>query len=171
MSLDDNLVPYQLPFPTEALDEIVIPNALTNDEREWVPQAGNVWFRPLYLNRSQGYWVTLLKVRKSGILSQHRHPQPVHGLVLKGKWHYLEHEWVADEGSYVFEPPGETHTLVVPRDVEKMVTFFQVDGAMVYVDPQGNTLGYEDVFSKIDMCKRHYENIGLRGDYISKYIR
>ena len=37
MSLDANLVPYQLPFPTEALDEIVIPNTLTNDEREWVP--------------------------------------------------------------------------------------------------------------------------------------
>ena len=100
MSLDDNLVPYQLPFPTEALDEIVIPNALTNDEREWVPQAENVWFRPLCLNRSQGYWVTLLKVRKSGILSRHRHPQPVQGPVLKGKWHYLEHDWVADEGSY-----------------------------------------------------------------------
>jgi len=171
MSLDDNLVPYQLPFPTEALDEIVIPNALTNDEWEWVPQAENVWFRPICLNRSRGYWATLLKVRKSGILSRHRHPQPVHGIVLKGKWHYLEHDWVADEGSYVFEPPGETHTLMVPRDVEKMVTFFQVNGAMVYVDPQENTLGYEDIFSKIYIFKRHYENIGLGGDYISKYIR
>ena len=87
-------------------------------------------------------------MRKSGILSRHRHPQPVHGLVLKGKWHYLEHDWVADEGSYVFEPSGETHTLVVPRDVGEMVTFFQVNGAMVYVDPQGKTLGYEDVFFK-----------------------
>ena len=122
----------------------------------------------LCLNLSQGFWVTLLKARKLGILSRHRHPQPVHGLVLKGKWHYLEHDWVADEGSYVFEPPGETHTLVVPHDVEEMVTFFQVNGAMVYVDPQGNTLGYEDVFSKIDMCKRHCENIGLGGDYITK---
>ena len=115
--------------------------------------------------------MTLLKVRKSGILSQHRHPQPVHRPVLKGKWHYLEHDWVADEGSYVFEPPGETHTLVVPRDVEQMVTFFQVIGAMVYVDPQGNTLGYEDVFSKNFLFKKHYENIGLGGDYIAKYIR
>ena len=90
--------------------------------------------------------MTLLKERKSCILSRHRHPQPVHGLVLKGKWHYLEHDWLADEGSYVFEPSGETDTLVVPRDVEEMVTFFRVHGAMIYVDLQGNTLGYEDDF-------------------------
>ncbi len=38
----------------------------------------------------------------------------MHGFVLKGHWHYLEHDWVAEEGGYVYEPPGETHTLVVP---------------------------------------------------------
>ena len=127
--------------------------------------------RPLCLNRSQCYWVTLLKLRKSGILSRHRHPQSVHRLVLKGKWDYLENDWAADEGSNVFQPPGGTYTLVVPPDVDEVITFFQVNGAMVYVDPQGNTLGYEDVFSKIDICKRHYENIGLGGDYVTKYIR
>ena len=60
ISLDDYLLPYQLPFPEEALDEIVIPYALTTDEREWVPQTENVWFRPLCPRRSQGHWVTLL---------------------------------------------------------------------------------------------------------------
>ena len=48
MALNGNLIPYQLPFPQEALDEImnVVPNALKIDEREWVPQVDNVWFRP-----------------------------------------------------------------------------------------------------------------------------
>lgn len=45
-------MPYQLPFPKDALPEIVIPNAMEADERVWVPQAENVWFRPLCLNRS-----------------------------------------------------------------------------------------------------------------------
>jgi 2,4'-dihydroxyacetophenone dioxygenase len=119
-----------------------------------VPQGENVWFRPLCLNRSQGYWMNFLKVRKSGVLSRHRHPQAVHGLVLKGRWHYLEHNWVAEEGSYVFEPPGETHTLVVPDDVEEMITFFQVNGIMYYCDAYGEALGFEDVFTKIDLCRR-----------------
>ena len=51
--------------------------------------------------------------------------------------------------------------MAVPRDVEAMVTFLKVNGAMVYVNSQGNTFGYEDVFSKIDMCKRYYKKIGL----------
>ena len=42
---------------------------------------------------------------------------------------------------------------------------------MIYVDPMGETLGYEDVFTKIDMCKRHYEAVGLGADYVQRYIR
>ena len=71
----DPLQPYQYPNPPEALPEIVVPHAIPTDERLWVPQAENVWFRPLCLNASQGYWMNLLKVRKSGVLSRHRHPQ------------------------------------------------------------------------------------------------
>lgn len=163
--------PYQYPQPAEAALEIVEPHALPQDERIWVPQAENVAFRPLCLNVSQGYWVNLLRVRKSGVLSRHRHPNPVHGMVLKGKWRYLEHDWVATEGSYVYEPPGETHTLVVDDDVEEMITLFQVNGVMYYVDPWGKHLGYEDVFTKIDMCRKHYETCGLGRDYVDRFIR
>jgi len=167
----DKRVPYQLPFPKDAQTEIVIPDAIAQDERVWVPQAENVAFRPLCLNRSQGYWMNLLRVRKSGVLSRHRHPQAVHGWVLKGRWYYLEHDWVAQEGGYVFEPPGETHTLVVPDDVDEMITYFQVNGVMLYVDPFGNTMGYEDVFTKIEMCRRHYTDVGLGEDYVDQFIR
>jgi quercetin dioxygenase-like cupin family protein len=162
---------YQLPFPADALEEIVIPRAVPEDERIWVPQADNVWFRPLCLNRSQGYWMNLLKVRKAGVLSRHRHPQAVHGFVIKGRWHYLEHDWTAEEGGYVYEPPGETHTLVVPDDVEEMITLFQVNGVMYYVDPWGKPLGYEDVFTKIEMCRKHYEAVGLGSGYTDQFIR
>jgi 2,4'-dihydroxyacetophenone dioxygenase len=168
---NDPMMPYQLPFPVDALPEIVVPHAVPEDERIWVPQADNVWFRPLCLNRSQGYWVNLLKVRRSGVLSRHRHPQAVHGFVLKGRWHYLEHDWMAEAGAYVFEPPGETHTLVVPEGVEEMITLFQVNGIMYYVDPWGKPLGYEDVFTKIDMCRRHYEAVGLSAGYVDQFIR
>ena len=164
-------VPYQHPMPKEAQPEIVVPDAIPKDERLWVPQAENVWFRPLCLNVSQGYWMNLLRVRKAGVLSRHRHPNPVHGFVLKGRWHYLEHDWVAEEGGYVYEPPGETHTLVVPDDVEEMITYFQVNGVMYYVDPHGKHLGYEDVFTKIDLCRKHYAEVGIGADYVDQLIR
>ena len=75
-----------------------MPICLGSSSRVGVPQGENVWFRPLCLNRSQGYWMNLPRVRKSGVLSRHRHPQGVHGFVLKVRWHYLEHDWVAEEG-------------------------------------------------------------------------
>ena len=164
-------LPYQLPMPPEASTDLVIPSVLPEDDRVWVPQAENVWFRPLCLNASQGYWVNLLKVTQSGVLARHRHTNPVHGYVLKGRWKYLEHDWEAVEGGYVYEPPGETHTLTVPDDVDEMITLFQVNGLMLYVDSWGKPLGYEDVFTKIDMCRAHYEDCGLGRDFVDQFIR
>jgi hypothetical protein len=42
---------------------------------------------------------------------------------------------------------------------------------MIYVDPDGNTLGYEDVFTKIDLCRRHYASVGLGEDFVDQFIR
>jgi 2,4'-dihydroxyacetophenone dioxygenase len=153
--------------------EIAIP-AIPDDERVWVPQADNVWFRPLLLNTVTGSWCNLLRVRKSGVLSRHIHPSWVTGYVIKGSWRYLEHDWVAREGSFVYEPPGEIHTLVVDEaagGAPEMITFFNISGAMVYVDEAGRTTGYEDVFTKLDMCRRHYEVCGLGGDYVDQFVR
>lgn len=163
--------PYKHPQPREAFPELVVPHAVPEDERLWVPQQENVWFRPLCLSASRGYWVNLLRVRKSGVLSRHRHPQPVHGFVLRGSWHYLEHDWTATEGSYVYEAPGQTHTLVVEANVSEMITLFQVNGAMIYVDPDGRVLGYEDVFTKIDLCRRHFSSVGLGEHFVEQFIR
>ena len=75
---------------------------------------------------------------------------------MKGEWRYLEHDWVATEGSYAYEAPGETHTLVVDPHVEEMITLFQVNGAMIYVDPDGKPTGFDDVFTRIEKCRAHY---------------
>ena len=164
-------IPYRHPQPREAAAELVVPHAIPEDDRLWVPQQENVWFRPLCLSTTRGYWMNLLRVRCSGVLSRHRHPQPVHGFVLKGSWHYLEHDWTATEGSYVYEAPGETHTLVVEPDVPEMITLFQVNGAMIYVDPEGEVLGYEDVFTKIDLCRQHFTAVGLGENFVEQFIR
>ena len=77
--------------------EIAVP-AVPDDDRLWVQQAPDVWFRPLMLNTITGQWCNLLKVTRSGIVSRHRHPSAVFGYVIKGKWQYDEHEWVAETG-------------------------------------------------------------------------
>ncbi|UKZ57033.1 hypothetical protein TrVGV298_010883 [Trichoderma virens] len=85
-------------------------------------------------------------------------------------WHYLEHPWWAEQNSYAFEPPGDVHTLEVPDDVEEIVAMFHVTGAYSYVDVDGNTVGVEDVFSKIQKAMEHYEKVGLGADFVIQFI-
>lgn len=154
-----------------ALKEIFIAQADSEDERLWVPSAEGIAFRPLFLSVSQGYWMTLARIRRSGVVSRHSHPQPVHGYVIKGKWRYLEHDWIAEAGSYIYEPPGDTHTLVVDASSGEMLTLFQVHGSMIYLDENGGLQGYDDVFTRVAQCRRHFESVGLGGSYVDRFIR
>jgi hypothetical protein len=52
-----------------------------------------------------------------------------------------------------------------------MITMFQVNGAMIYVDPDGRCTGFDDVFTRIDKCRRHYAANGLGEGYIDQFIR
>jgi 2,4'-dihydroxyacetophenone dioxygenase len=117
------------------------------------------------------YYVNLLRVRKSGVLSRHRHSGPVHALVLRGRWYDLEHDWVAEEGGNAFEPAGETHTLFVPEDLPEMIRWFHVTGGYTYVDPQGVATGYEDVFTKLEAATKHYQLQGFAPDHIQRIVR
>ena len=149
----------------------VIGDVIPDDSRYWVELSDGMWSRPLHINTSIGYYVHLLKITRSGIVSRHRHSGPVHAYVLKGQWHYLEHDWTASEGSYVFEPPGETHTLVVPDGCDEMLTIFTVYGALVYVDENGNAAGYDDVYTRLEKYRNHFEAVGLGADTVREFMR
>lgn len=177
MPKDDKTVadfpaPYAGPTVTDKVEELFIQDGFAeDDERLWVPLQPGRWSRPLCLSVSQGYWVHLTKVRGGGMLSRHRHPAPVHGFVLKGSWRYLERDWVARPGSYLYEPPGDIHTLVVDHDCEEMITLFYNTGSLIYCDADGNTTGTTDVFDRIAACRRHFEEVGLGADYVKNFIR
>ena len=171
VSTEERWTPYRHPQPKDSPPELIVPNVIPEDERVWVPVDDNVWFRPLLFCVSRGYWMNLLKVRRAGVLSRHRHPMVVVGYVIMGRWRYLEHDWIAEEGSFVYEPPGEIHTLTVPDDCPEMITFFNISGAMIYVDERGETVGYEDVWTKIEMCRAHYAAVGLGAGFVDRYVR
>jgi 2,4'-dihydroxyacetophenone dioxygenase len=164
--------PRMMAAPPEALGEIVIGDiASTDDERLWVPQTECLSFRPLTLCVSQGYYVNLLRFVGGGTLGCHRHSSPVHAHTIKGTWGYKEHAWTAGPGTYVFEPPGETHTLVVGED--EMIALFHVTGALLYCDPKSpeTIIGFDDVFTKLEKARKHYEAVGLGADFADQFLR
>lgn len=73
-----------VPLPAGARDEIIVHDVLHADERLWVPQSDGVAFLPLCLGATQGCDVDLLR----------------------GRWYDLEHDWIAQEESFVMEAPA-----------------------------------------------------------------
>jgi 2,4'-dihydroxyacetophenone dioxygenase len=169
---DPGRVPYQKAQPREMRPDMVILDGLgAADPRVWVPLSDTVSARPLQFNVTLGQYTHVLRVTKAGVIARHRHSGGVHAWVFKGRWLYLEHDWVAEEGSYIFEPPGETHTLVVPEGCTEMITLFQVTGSLIYVDPQGAVTGYDDVFTRLEKARAHYAAVGLGEGYLEQLIR
>jgi 2,4'-dihydroxyacetophenone dioxygenase len=52
-----------------------------------------------------------------------------------------------------------------------MITLFHVGGGYSYVDPDGQVTGIEDVFTKLDLARRHYAAIGLGAEYADRFVR
>lgn len=151
--------------------DVLVADVLPIDERLWVPLDEGTWSRPLSFDVTSGQYTHVMKVTKQGIIARHRHTGPVFGHVLKGEWHYLEHDWVAHTGGIVFEPPGETHTLVVPDGCDEMLTLFQVTGALIYVDPHGAAIGYDDVFTRLEKARAHFAAVGIDMVELERLIR
>jgi 2,4'-dihydroxyacetophenone dioxygenase len=168
---DISASPYLGEQPVDMRPDLVVPDIWPQDERLWVPLDVGVWSRPLYFDVTRGQYTHVMRVTRQGIVARHRHTGPVFAHVLKGRWHYLEHDWVAEEGGFAFEPPGETHTLVVPEGCSEMVTLFNVTGALIYVSPDGAALGYDDVFTRLEKTRAHFEATGVDPEYLPSLVR
>lgn len=156
--------------PSEWAPTELVAEAVSGDEREWVPTAmAGVWMRPLLFDTVRGAWTNVVRMRTEGFVSRHAHPAPVHGFVISGSWRYAERDWVATKGSYVYEPPGDVHTLMA--DAGESLTLFWISSALIELDETGNTIGYADVFTRIEQASRHFEAVGLGADYVRRYIR
>jgi quercetin dioxygenase-like cupin family protein len=148
----------------------IVEAADPSDEREWVPAAmAGVWMRPLLFDTVRGAWTNVVRMRTEGFISRHAHPAPVHGYVIKGSWHYAERDWVARAGGYIFEPPGDIHTLMA--DPGESQTLFWITGTLIELDHAGKPIGFADVFTRIEQASRHFAAVGLGADHVRRYIR
>ncbi|WP_083421733.1 2,4'-dihydroxyacetophenone dioxygenase family protein [Arsenicibacter rosenii] len=145
-----------------------------DDDRLWIPYVEGAWFQACSFNVSTGGFTNVLKIAPGAMLNPHYHISTVYGYTLRGSWHYLEHDWVATPGTFIYEPPGEAHTLVVPADAkEPMITFFHVSGGLIYLDTvdNGKIVAYDDGFTLLELARKHYQNVGLDQSLLDRLIR
>ena len=62
------------------------------------------------------------------------------------------------------------HTLVADAKTG-MTTFFVTRGALIYTDPEGRQIGYEDVFTRLALCRAHYASTGRDPAELEALIR
>lgn len=104
-----------------------------------------------------GQWIALLKVPPDSELPLHHHAGTVMVWTIAGQWRYLEHDWVAGPGSFVYETAGSRHTPVSVGDQE-VVTLNIVQGDWNLLSPEGAVLAIENWKSMMDrylnFCKQ-----------------
>ena len=150
--------------------ELFDPDVFVEDEKWYsLGKLGKV--RPLMFDVANGGWVSILKAEGEGTIQKHRHASPVTGWTLDGAWGYREYDWVARAGSFVYEPPGHIHTLYIHPEARKMTALFHVHGPLVYLDDQGNSVDYDDVFLRLDRYSKHCREVGLGEEFVRSLIR
>src|SRR5437660_953726 len=90
--------------PNRRSREHFITNINLEDDRLWVPYANGVWFQPCSFNVTSGGFSVLLKGLPGSMVGTHYHVGTVHGYTMRGYWRYLEHDWIAKPGTYIYEP-------------------------------------------------------------------
>ena len=134
------------------------------DGPHWVPYADGVWIQPCHFNVTTGGFTVVLKGLPGAALGTHYHVGTVRGFTMRGHWRYLEHDWVAKPGTFIYEPAGEAHTLVITKDSpETAVILFVVEGGLIYLDKaaDGQLAAYEDGFTALELTRKYYREAGL----------
>jgi 2,4'-dihydroxyacetophenone dioxygenase len=154
-------------------DHFII-NTNVDDDGPWIPYADGVWVQPCCFDVTSGGFSVLLKGLPGAQLGVHYHVGTVRGYTLRGRWGYVEHDWVAGPGTFIYEPAGEAHTLVIAEDSpEPALILFIVEGGLIFLDKpkDGGFAAYEDGFSILELARNHYRQAGLDVGQLDLLIR
>ncbi len=116
-----------------------------DEEAPWVDTGWGIDLKVVRCHEASGIWVLRNRFRPGSRLQIHRHTGPVDAYTSKGRWHYLEYDFYATAGSYVYEPANSVHTLDVPADnTEDTDVLFVIQGALLNLDPDGKVESVSD---------------------------
>ena len=131
-------------------EQLEIVRHVGDDDLPWADATGGVELKVLRVCQDTGVWVVRNRFQPGVRLQPHRHTGGVHGFTLTGRWRYLEYDFVNTAGSFIREPAGSVHTLVVPEDnTEPTDALFIIEGANLNLDADGNVESVTDGMSTL----------------------
>ena len=118
-----------------------VPTAIHrgDDELPWVDIGEGSLLKVLQIKEREGLWVIRNRFQAGYKVQTHKHTGPVYAFTTSGAWKYKESDFVNRAGSFLYEPAGSVHTLIVPDDnTEPTDVFFAIWGANLNLDADGN---------------------------------
>jgi 2,4'-dihydroxyacetophenone dioxygenase len=123
-----------------AMTMLEVPTAIHrgDDELPWVDIGEGSLLKVLQIKEREGLWVIRNRFQPGYRVQTHKHTGPVYAFTTSGAWKYKESDFVNRAGSFLYEPAGSVHTLVVPDDnTEPTDVFFAIWGANLNLDADG----------------------------------
>ena len=128
----------------------------------WALFAPGIEIRMLRVGGESGTYTLMTRFAPGTVLPRHRHMGEVHAYTIRGRWYYKEYNWIAETGSYVYEPPNSVHTLTVPpENPEPTVILFTIHAGLVLISDDGDLLTIEDAQSMNMLYRAALEAQGL----------
>ena len=125
----------------------------SEEDSPWVPFGPTAAIRHLSFDTRRNAFSNILWVKTGGVIGTHKHRGTVIMMCLEGSFRYLEYDWVATPGAFIYETPGLCHTLV-SDDPNGVKLFGYLEGPIEFYDDQGGFIETLDVWWYIN----HYES-------------
>jgi quercetin dioxygenase-like cupin family protein len=126
----------------------------------FTPYSEDVKIKLLRADPVTGQMCVILSAPGGTGLGVHKHYGSVILYTIRGAWRYLEHDWIARAGDFVYEPAGSSHTFQVEAG-ETTEAFIIVEGALQFLDDEGNSLAIEDWHSMYERYLAYCEEEGI----------
>jgi 2,4'-dihydroxyacetophenone dioxygenase len=108
------------------------PAILREDHQlPWVELTEGLEIKLLQVDLDNGVWIIRNRFAPGTVVQKHRHTGSVNAFTETGSWYYAEYpDEINRAGSYLFEPAGSVHTLMVPAsNTEPTLAWFVINGA------------------------------------------
>jgi len=132
----------------------------SEEESPWVPYGEYAAIRHMAFDVRSNWYGNVLWIKRPGIIGTHKHHGSVLMLCLEGSCRYLEYDWVAHPGDFIWETPGQAHTLV-SDDPNGVKLFGWMQGTADHFDDEGKLMESIDVFWFINHYVSYCEANGL----------
>jgi quercetin dioxygenase-like cupin family protein len=115
------------------------------DELPWAELAPGIEMKVLRTGAGTDRYTLMNRFAPGTVLPKHYHHGEVHAWTIEGTWGYLEYDWSATAGDYIYEPSGSIHTLAVPEDSGvPAVIQFVIEKGLDFLDDDGNAFHVEN---------------------------